>query len=613
MNPQLLIACALALAVLVGSGRLLWRTLRAPSGERPRAWRTLALLLVQVAGAALLYCTLFPPPVPREAGTLVVLGARADAVDAPWTHGEHVVALPEADAPASVERAPDLATALRRYSATERIRVVGAGLPARDRDAVDGRALGFVAAPPLRGLAELQAPAEVATGRQFPIIGRAEQLPRGTAELLDPAGNRIARVRLDQDGRFALRGIARTPGLASYRLRLRDAQGQQVEDAAIPLEVLAGRALRVLVMAGAPNAEVKYLRRWALDAGMSVDSRISLGGGLEIGGASTGGASTGGAGLDAALLAELDLLVLDERSWQALGSGQRRALSTAIDEGLGVLLRLTTAPTGADRQRLRELGFTSTPARAGEVRLGGDLATSAGSTDAQPDADGGADDAVANPPGVTRSAVRIAATDGVTLVEDDAGAPLAVWRAQARGRIGVSTLSDTFRLVLAGHEGLHGETWSRLFTVMARARGTRRPSLEERYVEQRVALCELAADAQVVGPGGAITALQVDPRTGSARCAGFWPAQRGWHLLRNGDASAPFHVRAADELPALQARQTAEATATLAASAPAQPPVRSVAQPGSRWPWFLGWLLLTTLGWTLERRRWGIGARANPP
>lgn len=590
------IACLLGLAVVLGSARMLWRLHRVAPTARPRAWRTLTLLLIQATSATLLYLTLLPPQVPREAGTLVVLTARSGEVAAPGVAGERVVALPEALAPSGVERVPDLAAALRRYPATKRVRVLGAGLVARDRKgvagtALEGRAIEFLPAPQPRGLAELQAPTQVPAGRQFRIAGRGEQLPDGAAELLDPAGHRIDHATLADDGRFVLHGTTRGAGLAAYRLRLHDARAQVVEEIELPLQVEPARELRVLVLAGAPNPELKYLRRWALDAGNELDTRISLGAGLQIG--------TAAVGFDPASLAELDLLVLDERSWRALGSGQRAALSSAIQRGLGLLLRMTGPVTGTDRQRLAALGFNAV--REGvvrETRLGGSFVR--------------AEDAVDALPTLARSAWAIDAGDGVTLLDDAAGTPMTVWRASGRGRIGVSTLADSYRLVLAGRSDTHGEIWGRTFTVLARPGGESTAVVADAdggmaRIEQRVSLCDLADGARITAPDGREVDLHVDPASGARRCAGFWPQTAGWHLLHEGAGARPLHVRGTDAAPGLQAHAMREATQALAAGAPDDDDRRvpQATRPGPRWPWFLGWLLLTTAGWWFERMRAG--------
>ena len=595
-STSTLIAALLALAVLLGSARMLWRLRGQSTAARPRAWRTVVLLLAQAAGAILLYFTLFPPPVARQAGTLVVLTSRSGEVGAHERTGDHVVALPEAfghdaaEVSNEAERVPDLATALRRYPASERIRVLGAGLVARDRDVVQGRALEFLPASLPRGLVELQAPRQTPAGRQFRIAGRGERLQGGAAELLDPAGRRADRVVLGDDGRFQLHGTARDAGLVSYRLRLLDARARAVDDVVVALEVTPARSLRVLVLAGAPNPELKYLRRWALDAGMRLDTRISLGAGLQIGSASVG--------LDAGSLAKLDLVVLDERSWRALGAGQRAALSAAVDRGLGLLLRLSGPMTGADRERLRALGFSATAKRASrETRLGGGFVR--------------AGDAVDTLPTVTRSTLRIAAADGVVLLEDAAGTPLAAWRARGRGRIGISTLGDTYRLVLAGRSDAHGEVWSRVFTTLARAGGARSDAvIDASLPEQRSVICGIGERARVETQDGRAVALRVDPASGAAHCAGFWPQTSGWHLLRDGTSAIAFHIRDATSAPGLQAQALRDATRLLAEGSPASAGNQRATQPGPRWPWFLAWLLLSTAAWWFERSRAGVPQRS---
>jgi hypothetical protein len=331
---------------------------------------------------------------------------------------------------------------------------------------------------------------------------------------------------LADNGRFRLHATTRGAGLALYRLRLRDARAGMIEDVPVPLEVVPARALRVLVLAGAPNAELKYLRRWALDTGVKLDTRISLGAGLQVG--------TAPVGLDAATLGRFDLLVLDERSWRVLGAGQRAALSAAIDRGLGLLLRLTGPITASDRERLRALGFSAVAAgTARETRLG----------------------------------------DG--LLDDAAGTPLTVWRARGRGRIGVSTLGDSYRLVLAGRGDAHGEVWSRAFTTLARPGAARADvEIDTASPHQRTILCGIGARARVAAPEGQQLALRIDPAS------------------------------VATSTPGLSAQALREATQALAAGHSVQRALRAT-QPGPRWPWFLAWLLLTTAAWWFERSRLG--------
>lgn len=587
MSPQLPVAGLLALAVLLGSARALWVRTRPTRGSRPRAWRIIVLLLAQLASAVLLYFALFPPPLPYEAGTLVVLTARADQVAAPGVAGDRIVALPEVGTgmPADAERVPDLASALRKYPTTRRIRILGAGLIARDRDATYGLEIDFRAAPLPPGLSELQSPDRVSAGRRFVVSGRAVTLDGGSVELRDPADRQVDRSALDDDGRFELHATARSAGLTPYRLLLLDSEGNPTDRATLPLEVAPPRSLKVLVLAGGPSPELKFLRRWAIDAGAELDTRISLGAGMQVGTATTA--------FDAATLDRFDLLVLDARSWHALNSGQRDALTAAIERGLGLLLR-ATAPLGdSDRKQLADLGFKVTRTDPGhQVRLGGELV--------------GAGDAADALPTLARG-VSLEAANGIALLADGAGEPLGFWLAHGRGRIGVSALVDSYRLVLAGREDVHGGIWSEAFTTLARASpATASPITFDLAVPfQRSVICGITDGGHVVSPEGASVALYVDPASGAARCAGFWAAAAGWHQLRDGERNRPFLIPEAEQTPGLNAHALREATLTLAAGDSASrtgtPLHHQSSQSGRRWPWFLAWLLLTTTSWFLER------------
>lgn len=601
------IGVALATAAALAIARVLHRQWRADAAGRSRAWRVALLVLAQPLCAALLYLALVPPGRPGEPGVLVV--ATAGTTDAQWAAvaGETHVALPEAPALAGAERVPDLATALRRYPATVRVRVVGGGLPARDRGAAHGIAIAFDAPAWPRGVVEFETPAQVAAGGVLRVTGRVHGVPGGEVELVDPASQRVDRVALNDDGRFELTGTARVPGAATFGLRLRDAEKRLVESADVPVAVDAQASPRVLLLAGASSAELKFLRRWAGDAGLPVHTRIDLGAGLHAGDAPVA--------LDRASLARFDLAVLDERAWSSLGDAQRAALVAAVRDGLGLLLRVTATPTPAERQRLRALGFSIEGGRdVATVRL----AESGAGTEAirarigpgTEDAPLARDADVPALPALMRRALRIAADDGVTLLADADGTPFAVWRAEGRGRVAVWSLVDSHRLVLAGRGDLHAELWSTAATTLARTLPRRSIGIEGAgRPGERIALCGLAADARVLAPDGRVASPRVDPATGARACAAYFPRLAGWHRVETGGIPRLFHVRA-QALPGVDARERREATLRLVVDAPAAPEepaiaVAAASRPGERWPWWLAWLAASAALWWFERSRAG--------
>lgn len=574
MNPATIVATLLALAMLAGSARLLWRVLRAAGPARPRPWRVALLLLGPAAAALLLYLAMFPPPQHAASTSLTVITAGADAAQlARLDAKDRVVALPEAPAGGAAERVPDLATALRRWPAIDRLKVIGAGLPRRDLDVASRYSVDFEPAPLPRGVVELWSPRRVPAGSTWRIAGRVHGVSGATVDLLDPSQRRVARAAAGADGRFAFKVVARTPGRGQYRLRVLDPGRGVIDDVDVPVVTVPGSPLRVLVLAGAPGPELKYLRRWALDAGAQLHSEMLLRPGVRLLRSATR--------LDVDALRDLDVVILDERAWLSLDATGRRALVEGLRDGLGIVLRITGTLPDRDLAGFRELGFEVRNADLPrQVRLAGVTAS------------------------LSRRPVQVAARDGVPLLRDTRGEPLALWRAEGQGRIALWWLGDSFRIALDGAPAAHGSLWSSALTTLARAHGAPAPEFvgADPRVRERHVICGLVAEAGVRPPDGRDIPLLRD----GTGCAAYWPEASGWHVLRTAHGDWPFHVRARDAAPGLLASELHTATAAIAAHRGAsRGPAPAEGAPGSPWPYFLGCLAVLAATWWLERSRLG--------
>lgn len=531
--------------------------------------------------ALLLHVCLFPPATREDfaAGELVVLTPRAtDAQLRDVAAAAAVVALPGVAAGGAVEAVPDLGTALRRHADLRHLRIVGGGLPARDRDAARGRIAAFDAAPLPRGLVELDMPPWVRAGHVWTLTGRVEGLTGGRVELRDPSGSVVAGAALDADGRFALSAEAKQAGTATFALRVLDRDGAQADEALVPLAVRSGEPLNLRLLAATPDPDLKYLRRWAVDAGVQLGSRIGLSDGVAL----TEGASA----LDATSLQASDVVVIDERAWAALDASARAALIAAVRDGLGLLLRVTgpvPAPVAADWAALGfQVGADDEGASGVALARRFDLG------------DGAAP--------FTRQPIAVASADAAPLLSADDGTPLALWRSEGHGRIGLWWLADSWRLALDGDRARHAGLWSDVFGTLSRAKGTPAPQLPRMArVDQRAVLCGIAAGADVEAPAGERSALLVDADPLRSGCAAYWPAQAGWHSLLIGETRWPFYARAPGEASALAAAADLRATRDLVGAAAGERATRP--RPLPRWPFFLGFVFAAALLWLLERRR----------
>jgi hypothetical protein len=580
----IVLACGLALIRL----GLWWRS-SAPPARKP-AWRFPVLIALNLAASGLLYLTLDPPDVDGRSGRLVVLTAGAPPAPA-REPGDIVIALPEGPSDGAAERAPDLATALRRHAEVRAIQVLGAGLAARDRQTVD-RPLTFVAPAAPQGLTALIPPDRVAPGAPFAVKGGVGALARGTVELVDPAGAVVDQRPVTAGATFALTGAARAAGLALFELRLKSAEGTVIERIEVPVEARDQPAPRVRVLAGAPGPETRFLRRWAEGAGIDLSIQLSLGAGVDL--------TAAPAPLTGRTLSQTDLLVIDERRWKGLSAGERGAVRSAVADGMGLLLRPTGPLSGATRREWAALGA---PLTGGEntrpLTLDGRV------ENALPATDGGGADEVA--PELTRRDFVQDGADAVTLLTDADGAPLSRWRPYGAGRVGVWVVADSYALALTGRSDRHGELWSRMFSALARPQGDGGAALRGlARVGARAIVCGVTEGSEVIAPDGRRARLVIDPRSGPGQCAAIWPTRSGWHAIRAGEAGeSAVYILPEDASPSLVAGELSQATLDLAASPPAPEQAKGKLRrvPGSPWPWFLALLAVLTGLWWLERRR----------
>lgn len=564
-------------AILAMSG--IWRARR----QRTRAV-TVALLVLQPLLALSLYLALFPPSRALPAGTLQVIGPAGPGASMPRADSGIAIALPEAQASSSAARTPDLATALRQRPAT-RVEVIGAYLPARDRDALAGRSLHFDPPAPPDGLVEINLPPPLAPGSTFSVAGRVHGMPGARIALHDPAGKRIASLPPGADGRFIVQAQAGAAGEALFSLHLLDSAGRQAASVPVPVVAAAAPPLKLLVLAGAPQPELKYLRRWALDAGLSLQTRIATGGGLFLGEAP--------AVLDATTLDGLDLVVLDDRALAGLPARERAALGAAMQRGLGVLLRTGGPLEAGARLALRDWGLP----------LAGDAATA---VLAAPAASPGDVADVALPALTRRRLAPATSTSAQVLAHDARGDAYAWWRPVGRGRLGVSTLTDSYLWTLAGRQDLHAALWSTLLSPLARPRGAAPPVLlDVAWAGTRATLCGLGDDATVTAPDGERARLIPDPTSGARDCAGYWPLRDGWHVLRSSRGRLAFYVqdpaKASAWFTQIQRDATLAQVGEAAGEGTARPDPPRV--PAPRWPAWLAFVCLAATAWWLERRR----------
>ena len=566
-----------------------------------QGWLSWLLAALSLASGLLLYLTLFPPFLPIGGETLLV----ATAETPPETRagpGERLIALPEAPTLATAERVPDLAAALRRHGQAQRIRILGRGLPERDRDGAAGLPVVFAAMALPRGLIRLDPPADTPAGSVFAMAGEAAGIDGGSAELLDPAGRRVDVRVIGSDGSFTLGGTARAPGLSQFTLRLRGRDKVIVSDSPVPLRTLAEQPVRVILI-GAPSPEAKYLRRWAEDTGIELQSRLEAGGGVDLGG--------DGVRIDAASLRKVDVVIIDDQALAGLSGGGRATLAQAVAGGLGVVVRMTTPATAGGRDAWRSLGLS--------VEGGSDIAPVA-LPPLAPDADAlavrrgpGSEDvpddtnSIDDPaPDLGRWVVRTG-PDFVPVVIDADGGMISGWQQRGQARVAVWTVANSFALVLNGQADRYQQWWSDTISAVARPTSLFRPEVPAlARAGERMAICGLSTNALAIAPDKTEIALPIDPDAGARECAAYWPSGPGVHTVvqagSDGLQAFAFLVMPEAAFKTIMARQTGEATERWAAQQNAPTSRKAPVRRGPAWLYFLAWIAVSGAIWFGERR-----------
>ncbi|WP_088183937.1 hypothetical protein [Sphingobium sp. Z007] len=591
MTIQWAVALVLGLATLLACVRLaLWHRRALATGQASSV-RLALLMLFQPAVSALLYCALFPPMMGGGATGLRIATAGTSRLAAA-SDGAPLILLPEAPAIGGGEAAPDLATALRRHPAVTAISVLGEGLVPRDIDAARQVAVRFDP-PPLRpGILNLTPPPTAAAGARFMVGGTLTGPSGATVELIDPAGRVTDRDVADPKGHFLLAGTARTAGAVNFTLRVRKDK-RLVEQADVPVWVTQSTRPRLLILAGAPGPEVKYLRRWASDAGFDVTTQMSAGGGMALGDAPVA--------LDAAGLRKFDVAIVDDRAW----AGLRAPLIAAVRGGMGLVLRAGGAIDGATRSQWQALGFAfSGPGGVAPLAL----PKAAEEAIARTRHGIGNDDTPADmalpedmAPDVSRLGLVPGGDAAVPSLQDAGGVALGAWRAIGAGRVALFTGLDSYALTLTGRRDLYADWWNTMLTAVTRPASSSRMIAGIAWVGERMTLCDIGRDAQVNNADGAQTEL-----VPVAGCGAFWPAKAGWHMLRVKNELRLFHVQPRGALPIMRAARDRQATAMVSRIAPDASAVAVKADmPGLAWPFWLAWLMASGLLWWLERSRIG--------
>lgn len=565
-----------------GPGRLLWRIgagLLAVVGLWLVAFPPVRTRSLPTSSAAILLTDAYSPDSLRQ-----LLG-RLGTTTPVWRYAVPVADTPTlSNLPALRQRLPHLQT----------LHVLGQGLPSADMDALRGLRLVAHTDFPALGFRSAAWSRQPELGQPWAVEGYFAGRSGPTWVSLHAAGVGRDSVRLPAGrGVFRLRFTPRAEGRALYRLVARQANGVVAQEP-VPLEVRPARPLRVLLLAAAPSFEIRFLKNYLASHQHAVAVRTGVSRGVVQTESLNLPTPPGLTRLTPTLLARFEVVVADAASLAGLASAETAALGQSIRAGTCGLLLLAEAagvprslPAGSafQVQALPATAAAPQPLTWPEVpaRLNAPL-----------------------------SAVLRPAAGLLPLVTTGRQQVVAAHRRVGLGRVGVTTLTETFPWLLQGNAAAYDAYWSRLLTAVlptTEAAATVQPLALWPRPNTPLLLRVTGAPASVlkVRPAMATTpgavALRQDEYVPEWTTAPYWPTAPGWHEAQTGAARHWFYVfRPTDwRGPAYQQWQQTAATGRLESVVQSTNATELHRTTWPRWWGYLLFLLGAGLLWLEEK------------
>ncbi len=357
----------------------------------------------------------------------------------------------------------------------------------------------------------------------------------------------------------------------------------------VPFEVNQKQPLKVMVLGSFPDFEYKFLKKWLFENEyvVSIRNRISKDK------YSTDFLNQKEVNLNqlhTPIFKNIDVLLVDEEELNALSANERSAIKMAVENGMGLIIRLLDLKQNNAIQAFNRYENPS------DKPLAFRLTTAHADLDVLPFAQ--------------TLFLRAGAQEQV-LVNDTKGRALVTTQLYGSGQVLGSTISATYQWPLAGKAVDYAKFWS---VLLAKAARKINPSQTMQLVPQFLSLGEKAR-LIVAGGNEQIPNIQFEHSSLSPRQnrelpfewdAVFWPTQAGWQSLQVNQQNFDFYVypksawqnlKNADRLSATKlfvAQQKQEKIDVITSN-------KSIQKEISKWWFFAAFLIAASFLWYEQR------------
>ncbi|MBL0742885.1 hypothetical protein [Chryseolinea lacunae] len=397
--------------------------------------------------------------------------------------------------------------------------VIGNGLADYDLDLIKEKHFTYLPGQPIEGITTIAVSEPVRAHHLATVEGTYANIAGTKWIYLNGPGGKEDSLKVTGAGRhpFQLSFTPKQKGSLLYTVITKDSAGHATEDR-LPVFVDEDRALTVLFIQNFPTFETQYLKRYLAHAGHKLTLRYQLSKQIfrfEY----ANRASQPVNKLTTEVLQQADLLILDRNAWQSLSTTEKAAVHNAVRAGLGWL----TWPNAKEKVS-QDFPFALAAVKTDTTQI--TLLQKAITLPALP--------------------YRVENQTGIqTSVKNKSGI-VAAYAQVGRGKIGLQTLQETYRLSLSGDSLRYGALWSPLIEALARksagVTAVRIVTPFPWYADEPIAVQLLSAH-----PNPALLAdsigipLQEDVQLDDVWSGKFWAGQPGWHTLQADDATPSLY------------------------------------------------------------------------
>ncbi|WP_316736653.1 hypothetical protein [Pedobacter aquatilis] len=444
---------------------------------------------------------------------------------------------------------PDLAYFLKTHPEVNKINIYGYGLSSTELKNIKGCKVEFHPSNKINGIISANWPSKLKVTEKFLIQGIYKNTGKSDIKLLlKGLGKTIdsITVKPNAETSFSFKNQPTQIGKAVFNLIAFNGKNT-ISSEPVPFTVNEQPEMKVLILASFPDFEYKFLKKWLFDNHYPLAYRSKI---------SKDKYTTDFLNLNnlnlnsvnASALKQFDVLIIDEDELSALSVGEKTAIQTAINNGLGVIIRIANSKSSiflSDRfpryesPIQKDKGLVPVEKREGVKLSKLPIAQS-----------------IFLNPSENNQAV-ITETNGKLLVAS---------KINGLGKLTASTLASSYNWLLSGKELDYATYWSALLTKTGR---TKTENLAFKtlpdfpIVEQKTKIIiDLTEGGKT--PSIKINNLQLPPIQNMELPFEWnvtdWPKTKGWNTLKINQATEELYIYSTQDWLSLRNHQKTQQT-----------------------------------------------------